>query len=417
MNDEEAKELFLKIDELKSKKNYADAFELIQNSIKNSNPDDNTLLAKLHFENGVVFEAFEDPYSALVAYLKSFDLSQNYDDFNFQGTIQLKMGLCNSKLGNTEDSYQCYRKSGELFRKHAEKFEDIAYFTQANQFYAFSEKMYLFAKNDETRKEVAYKSIMMEIEYYKDLCRTANMFNYSNNNTEAKKYAWKALIMSMDILQKGLNEGFDIEYLVNQILPFFPLTKNALLRIEDEFTPVIALKIDELYKTFEELTDDIPDSPEDIELWISTHSESLRFMLPQLSPRFMFLTIDGRLFYQTQLGAEINRTEEEMDTTMFGSVLTAMRYAFQEQVSPVRGLINEIKVGGDTLAIENSENIIVVCITTYVFPEIKKYLEDFTQKLETLYGGRIAEWLGFAEGIQDVTEYIENELTSTSIFN
>lgn len=389
----------------KAKEILDEATTICQNSQELS-----PLLSKIYFENGIICDNFNDTVNSLIYFEKSFDLASSYDDLSEMGTIQLRIGLNYAK---SEDSRKkaAFLAAGGYYEQLAEQNERSKYYTSANQFYTFSEKMYILAENHEKRKNAAYKGLLTDIAYYNDLCVTANLYNYSNDKNRAQTFAWRALSLSMDILRKSLNNGFDIKEMVNRIQYNVELAKNALLRMEDELKPVIELKIDELYRMFAELTDDIPDDPEDVDLWIETHSTSLQFMFPQVLPSYLFLTADGRLFYHSKSSGEYSlQIDDEVDNTLFAGVISAIRFAFQERISPIRGLIDEISVGGDTLLIENSENIVVIIITTFVYPEIRRFAKQLAENLELKYGKIIAEWIGDNLSLKDVREYIDYEI-------
>ncbi len=399
---------------LKKSKKYNLAFEKLQSAIELCTEKEHLrpILSEIYFDYALLFDLFDDPASSRNYYQKAYELLDKNINYGQLGTLQLKIAICNAKLED-QASEDAFLLAVNYFISLAETYENKKFYTNANQFYTFAEKMYILAKNVDKQEKAAFKGILMDIEYYKDICFTANMYNYSNDKNNSQTFAWRALSLSMEILRKTLNTGFDIKAMVNRILPYVDFCKNALLRIEDEITPVIELKIDELYKMFYELTDDIPDDPEDVDLWIETHTTSLQFMLPQVLPSYLFLTVDGRLFYHTESSANYSRqVSDEVDNTLFAGVLSAIRFAFQEKISPVRGLIDEIKVGGDTLLIENTDNIVVIVITSFVYPELRKFISKLSSDLEFNYGTMISKWLGDKRKLNNMIEFIDKEIVN-----
>jgi hypothetical protein len=387
---------------------FKELFHLASHFLKNEKFILNVkVLIELHkaLKNKLLENQFIEPLGNLegfvaLSYLESNDI-ENYNKWSLIS--------CNSFL-----------TSAELF------FKDSKYH-QSEQFYKFAYDIVKDLELKENSLPLELKSleglILAKTENYKDLTTIANYYFYSNLFNEAKKFAWKALMVSMDIISRIVKfqliiqkspktiKQFQLKNVIEEILDCIFLCKRAILSVEDEKKPVIELKLIELQKFFEDIMDDEPDKFQDVEIWLETQIDSLKFIIPQSPSQYMFLTTDGRLIHYHDPLLPDNEITDSAHKHLVAGVLTAITSMFFEHNFLGSGVLNQINTVDHTLIIENRPNIVVIGICQIALIEEIIITRKLADLLEEKYGSLLTNWLGNKSALKEFITEIKEYLT------
>ncbi len=288
------------------------------------------------------------------------------------------------------------------------------YFAESNFFKAeqlFSNLMDFSASHDAASyKKIASKYVIMcQLGYFHDLVRAANMYRYFGDIERGIGLAWRALILSLDIIMRAEQFGLDVVNTVRQIKPHFFVCRSILLEINDDTRPVVKLKLDELYNAYELLSDDIPDTHEEISLWVATHRDSLQYLIPQDTPSLLALTSDGRVVYYSNIASDLDGDMEPF-AHLVGGVLTAINSIFIEQHKRLGGAIREIITAEKIIYISHNKSINVAIFCDFLTDELIQFADSLCEELEEEFHDVLLQWSGHGKEIAPIQKFIEKQI-------
>lgn len=243
------------------------------------------------------------------------------------------------------------------------------------------------------------------------MARAANMYRYFGDLDRAIGLAWRALVLSLDIILRTTDFELDLVSIVREIKTHFFVCKTILMEIKDDTLPVVELKLDELYQMYEQLSDEIPDTMEDIRLWVETHRESLQYLIPQEPPSVLVLTSDGRVIHYASITAELDRNMEPF-AHLVGGVLTAINSIFVEEYRRLGGAIREIVTAEKIIYISNKKSLNVAVFCDFLTESLIKFSENLAEALERMSGDSLINWRGDETTIKPIKEYINQQILS-----
>ncbi len=221
---------------------------------------------------------------------------------------------------------------------------------------------------------------------------------------KAIEFGWAAIRLALTLLQIGLKSNVAMKQDVQIIIKYLPQIKQSLLSNENEMTPVIELKIDEL---MDDLTHALNEG-ETVQILhkLEVHQESFKYLMPQTPPRFLLLTPDGRLLYAVSADYELTESESTSDSHLLAGVLTAIRTIFMEASISGSGNVKEIDAGDSTLYIEARESVVVVVSAVTMTQELKEFTNWIANIIQLDYAEVIDSWDGSSKMLKDIIEFV-----------
>ncbi|RMG30927.1 MAG: hypothetical protein D6732_15615 [Methanobacteriota archaeon] len=288
------------------------------------------------------------------------------------------------------------------------------YFVESNYFLAEQVFTNIYELNvsldlDIYKKHASKYMIFSQLGYFSDLARAANMYRYFGDIDRGIGLAWRALVLSLDIIVRTLEFGHDIVAIVREIKSHFFVCRNVLLEIKDDTRPVVKLKLDELYEAYELLSDEIPDTPEEIRLWVETHRESLQYLIPQEPPSILVLTEDGRVIHYAKMTSELDRNVEPF-AHLVGGVLTAINSIFVEEYRRLGGAIREIITAEKIIYISNRKTVNVAVFCDFLTDALIKFSESLADELEERSRTLLLNWRGDEGTIRPLKNFINDQI-------
>ncbi|MCY3414000.1 MAG: hypothetical protein INQ03_20320 [Candidatus Heimdallarchaeota archaeon] len=371
----------------------------------------------IYFKIGNIYLKMENYDTALINFDMALTFISKTYDYRTMALIQIHIGICKSNLEYYGDRNEKYKVLGNYFFQLGISYESVHYLSLSLQFFSMAEKMYIVAENELKMAELAKKNRDIQLMYFKDLSQASNLYNYSNDNNQAYAYAWRALTVALELIEYVTSKQLTDKQYLNHILENIHYAKRALLSENNEMTSVKALKIREFISMINDLKAGNIDE-DAIMQTLDIHRTSIRYLLPMTPPSFIFSTTDGRLFHYNEIGLSQNTESIKSDSILFAGILSAVKIAFQEKVSPIKGLINEIKIDGNSVIMENSSeyNFFIVSVTTFIYPELRQFVKDLNKELGNQFGQLISEWKGNADQLIQVKEYIDTKITTEFFF-
>ncbi len=406
----------------------------IEKEIENVSEDRDEILAELYYYQARINFYRKDIDHAISLLSKSKELYRKLGNLEKESLILAYLGDY-SLVNGSHSAFQTYiQEAVEKYLLLGEHLNKESLFPDAERSYKIAKQLSYKIEDTSLQSQKVIESLEgiahSRLLYSKDLSVVANYNAYSSNYVQAQREAWRALTIALDtvpfIVQRYRmqNEGAEeiiadpvLEKFIKEFLEFYPLAHRSLITSSDkEIVPVISLKLDELKKFFLSLTDEIPDSLEDVRIWIDTQKESLRFLIPLNIPSFMFLTPDGRLLYHyTQTFVERPHVDHGSSQHLLAGILTAISSVFHETQILGSGGIREINAVGGTLIIESRPNVMVISICDIVFPEIENMTRNLADHIQHQYGGILARWMGNKQSIANLVSDIQLQLSSFSL--
>ncbi len=289
-------------------------------------------------------------------------------------------------------------------------FVDSNYF-QAEQIFTSVYELGSSLNLDLFTKKASKYMILSQLGYFADLSRSANMYRYFGDVDRAISLAWRALVLSLDIIVRTLNFGHDVVAVVREIKLHFFVCRNVLLEIKDDTRPVVELKLDELYEVYELLSDEIPDAPEDVQLWVETHRESLQYLIPQDPPLILVLTADGRVIHYAAMTSELDENIGPF-AHLVGGVLSAINSIFVEEYKRLGGAIREIITAEKIIYISNRKGLNVAIFCDFLTEPLIKFTESLADGLMERSMDILPNWRGDEATIRPLKEYINDQIKS-----
>ncbi len=254
--------------------------------------------------------------------------------------------------------------------------------------------------------------ILSQLGYFHDIARAANMYRYFGDIERGIGLAWRALVLSLDIIMRCTNYGLDLVNIVRQIKSSFYICQSILLEINDDTAPVVELKLHELFDVYELLSDDVPDTYEQIANWVATHRESLQFLIPQESPSILILKDDGRVLHYVSITQDLHSNLEPF-AHLVGGVLTAINSIFVEQHRKLGGAIREIVTAEKIIYIASRAQVNVAIFCDFLSEDLIKFSENLADDLQFRYSHFLKEWKGNESSLKDMRDFINNTILDT----
>jgi hypothetical protein len=315
------------------------------------------------------------------------------------------------KLNNQSVGIPMFLGQEDLYSSIADLSYEINDYQNAALFYSLLVQSYKVNNKSDLLSESLKKEINSEFDHFKEYSSAANLYHFLGQRSEAAKLAWRVLVLSMNIVRKllGQEESF-VKLIIDEILELIPQCKRPLLAEENEMTPVVELKIDELINFYKEIRSDFDESNvNNLMEIIDMHSDSIKFLMPYQPTLFLLLSNDGRLMYSVKATSDLS-TEENQISHLMAGVLTAVRSIFLEASFSGGGTLKEINTGDSTLLIEGRDSLVFVASAVNMTQGIKIFTAKVADYLNNNYTKTLSNWGGGLAEIDDIITYINNRI-------
>ncbi|MCY3410210.1 MAG: hypothetical protein INQ03_01110 [Candidatus Heimdallarchaeota archaeon] len=337
------------------------------------------------------------------------EIKDNVQDKDPLDVLKLYLELNESmELQILVDGYE------ELQEKIANTYLRLDDYNSAEMFFNYALTIYEYQKRIDRIIKIQQKIINAIQKHYEEVAITANFFSNNGRTADAVTLAWGGLLIALRLVKLIYDFSMNAEGSLRIILKYFDMCRRPLIKVEDDMTEVVMLKLDELNQFFNSLFNKELDD-ETAKMYIEMHSESLKFMVPQKPPLFMFMTSDGRLLYTREATAD---SDADTDTSyLVAGALTAIRSVLTEASMSQSGSVKEITLGDSVLLIEARKSVVVVVSVLKLDDNLRKFTQNVADVIEENWGPVIYDWFGDRESIEPVIEYIDSSILEELIDN
>ena len=387
-------------------------------------------LAKAYKKNSIVLEklgkytkAINHANEALVIYQKRGDR----ESYTFM--LRILSGVY-AKLKRKKYSQKLLKKAGIEFFEIGKKYLNEFNHSKSEEYLLFASEIFMELASDDPSfntklKKCLESRINNKLHYFNDLVVIANYYYFSLNQGEAKKFARRALIYSLDLITLIVERHSHFEKKENHLLSADPLLASIVLTILSKFdicntvikaqtkemNAPVGLKLSELGSFYKSLINGEPLEISKIEYSIKIHKESLKYIYPIGFPQFIIFTSDGRLIHyynRFHISAEgENKRETEY---LIAGLLTAIHTMFSEVPTIGKGTVEEVNTATGTLLLESRENIVVVAICTEALEEIRIFVNSLADQIHNNFNAAIKKWLGDKSQIKVIEHFINEKI-------
>ncbi len=263
----------------------------------------------------------------------------------------------------------------------------------------------LFSENIEgiSKDQIIQKKLLSEKEFFTDLVRSTNMYYYLRSREKSVSYGWRSVYISLEIISQMIEHSQIDTKLIENIIEQLKIVTKALTEQNIEITKVIELKMEELLKFYESI---LNQTISNVDHELSVHKESIKYLIPASQPVFMFLTKDGRTFYQGT-GRSDGESAQVVIGHLVGGVISVINTIFEEEYLFTGGRPEEIITEEKYIELFPSEAFIMVVFADYVFDDLYQFSLNLTQTIEEAYGENLKNWKGERAKIDDVIRTVE----------
>lgn len=326
----------------------------------------------------------------------------NIPEDSAEDQLSYLLGI-NSIVSNNPSAYF---GTADLYLQIGACYSVICDYSHASMYYSYAMHYYQWLHQTDATHRAFLQYVDAALEHYRQYVIAANLTYYATQYSDAVKFAWQGMNIALQLLHDVTEFNGNLISVSSHILQHFSMCKRPLIYGDSEMAPVIQLKLDELELFLQEL---ISSPSDDVVTLIEMHQDSLKFLMPQAPPLFLFLTVDGRLLYNVRATPDL-ASDDSQNSHLMAGVLTAVRSIFMEASFSGSESVKEINTGDSVVLIEARPTVVVVAAA----PTLTQTITDFTAAIATntedYFGTVIQNWHGSTDELVELTNYINLQI-------